>query len=174
MSVAPAGTSARQPPVRTVDAVDLDQYLGRWYELARFPARFQRNCVGDVTATYSRRDDGRIDVVNRCREADGGWNEAKGIARVVDERTRAKLEVRFAPAWLSFLPAVWGDYWIIGLDDDYQWAVVGTPDRKYLWILSRTPDVVEPVYAAALDRARENGFDTSRLVPTPHGEIDGP
>ena len=160
--------SVEETPVRTVASVDLDRYLGQWYELARYPNRFQRDCVSDVTATYARRGDGRIDVVNRCVEQDGGVNEARGIARVLDDPTGAKLKVRFAPAWLSFLPAVWGDYWIIGLDEGYDWAVVGTPDRKYLWILSRTPELDEPAYAEALDRARENGFDTSRLTPTPH------
>jgi apolipoprotein D and lipocalin family protein len=161
-------TSAGETPVRAVGSVDLDRYLGRWYELARYPNRFQRDCVSDVTATYARRDDGRIDVVNRCVEKDGRVKEARGVARVLDDPSRAKLEVRFAPAWLGFLPAVWGDYWIIGLDEGYEWAVVGTPDRKYLWILSRTPELAEPVYAEALDRARGNGFDTFRLTPTAH------
>ena len=98
------------------------------FEIARFPNRFQRRCVGDVRARYVRRSDGRIDVINRCRATDGTVTEARGIARVVDERTSAKLKVRFAPAVLSFLPMVWGDYWIIGLAADYSWAVVGSPD----------------------------------------------
>src|SRR5690349_20437318 len=88
-------------PVRTVPSVDLDRYLGDWFEIARFPNRFQRQCVGDVRATYARRTDGRLDVVNRCKTADG-QTEARGIARVVDQQTRAKLKVRFAPAWLSW------------------------------------------------------------------------
>ena len=114
----------RPAPVRTVPFVDLDRYAGDWFEIARFPNRFQRQCVGDVRASYARRADGRIDVVNRCR-TDDGRTEARGIARVVDERTFARLKVRFAPAWLSLLPFVWGDYWIIGLAEDYSWAVVG-------------------------------------------------
>ena len=150
--------------VRTVPAVDLDRYLGEWFEIARLPNRFQRECAGDVRARYARRDDGRIDVVNSCRLANGERKDARGIARVVDPRTAAKLEVRFAPAWLSFLPFVWGDYWIIGLADDYAWAVVGTPDREYLWILSRTPDLPEPAFASALAIARANGFDVTRLM----------
>ena len=115
-------------PVRTVPAVDLNRYAGEWFEIARVPNRFQRDCVGEVRARYTRRADGRIDVLNQCRTATGR-NEANGIARVVDERTFAQLKVRFAPAALSFLPFVWGDYWIIGLADDYSWAVVGSPDR---------------------------------------------
>ena len=154
------------PGVTTVASVDLDRYIGRWYEVARFPNRFQDDCLGDVRATYTKRPDGRIDVVNECREADG-TNVARGVARVEDERTRARLKVRFAPAFLSFLPMVWGDYWIIGLADDYSWATVGSPDRKYLWILSRSPQLNDAAYAEAVARATANGFDTSRLVRTP-------
>jgi apolipoprotein D and lipocalin family protein len=153
-------------PVATVPQVDLDRYLGQWHEIARFPNRFQKKCAGEVRATYAKRPDGRIDVVNECTTADGSVTKAAGVARVVDERTRAKLKVRFAPAALSFLPFVWGDYWIIGLADDYSWATVGSPDLGYLWILSRTPTLDEATYAAAVERARANGFDTSRLERT--------
>jgi len=153
-----------QTPVRTVPFVDLDRYAGGWFEIARFPNRFQYECVGDVRATYARRPDGRIDVVNRCRTA-GGETEARGVARIVDEQAFARLKVRFAPAWLSFLP-VWGDYWIIGLAPDYSWAVVGNPGRDYLWILARTPQLDEQSTAAATAAARNNGFDVTRLVPT--------
>jgi apolipoprotein D and lipocalin family protein len=154
-------------PVRTVEMVDLDRYVGEWYEIARFPNRFQRACVGDVRASYAKRPDGRIDVLNRCRTSDG-ITEAKGVARVVDPVTCAQLEVRFAPAILSFLPFVWGDYWILGLSADYSWAVVGSPDRSYLWILARTPALDAEPFAAALDVARANGFDVARLVMTSH------
>lgn len=153
-------------PVATVPAVDLDRYLGQWYEIARFPNRFQKKCAGEVRASYTKRSDGRIDVVNECRTVDGSETTAAGVARVVDETTRAKLKVRFAPVVLSFLPFVWGDYWIIGLSDEYAWATVGTPDRSYLWILSRTPALGDAEYAAAVECARANGFDTSRLVRT--------
>jgi apolipoprotein D and lipocalin family protein len=152
-------------PVRTVTSVDLDRYAGDWFEIARYPNRFQRQCVGDVRASYARRRDGRIDVVNRCRTADGE-TEARGVARIVDEQTFAKLKVRFAPAWLSFLAVVWGDYWIIGLAPDYSWAVVGDPARQYLWILARAARLDDASLAAARAAARDNGFDVDRLVPT--------
>lgn len=152
-------------PVRTVDAVDLGRYVGDWFEIARFPNRFQNKCVGDVRASYMRREDGRIDVINRCRTMDG-VTEAHGVAKVVDTRTSAKLKVRFAPAALSFLPFVWGDYWILGLAADYSWAVVGSPDRVYLWFLARTPAIDTERYATALGVARGNGFDVDRLVRT--------
>jgi apolipoprotein D and lipocalin family protein len=156
----------RSGPVRTVNAVDLDRYIGEWFEVSRFPNRFQRACVSDVRAIYSKRSDGRVDVINRCRTAYGRITEAQGIARIVDAGTSAKLKVSFAPAFLSFLPFVWGDYWIVGLPDDYSWAVVGSPSRAYLWILARTPALDASRYAAALSAARANQFDVSRLVMT--------
>ena len=162
----PASARAQAPPVQTVPFVDLNRYAGDWFEIARFENRFQRQCVGDVTANYARRPDGRIDVVNRCRTADG-QTEARGVARLVDEQTHAKLKVRFAPVWLSWLPPVWGDYWIIGLASDYTWAVVGDPCRQYLWILARTPRLDAESMAAARTAAQANGFDVERLVQTP-------
>jgi apolipoprotein D and lipocalin family protein len=160
--------SAADPPVRTVPRVDVDRYLGDWYEVARFPNRFQRRCLGDVRASYARRTDGRLDVVNRCR-GDEGTVEAHGVARIVDMTTNARLKVRFAPAFLSFLPQVWGDYWVIGLADDYSWAVVGSPDRDYLWLLARAPTLDAASYEKALDSARSNGFALDRLARTING-----
>ena len=155
-------------PVRSVDRVDLDRYAGDWFEIERFPNRFQRDCTGDVSATYRRRADGRLDVINRCRTAGGGIKEAQAVARVVDPATSAKLKVRFAPGVLSFLPFVWGDYWIIGLAEDYSWAVVGSPDREYLWILARGAALDAGRSALAMAAARANGFDVERLVKTHH------
>jgi len=170
----PATARAQTPaPVRTVPFVDLDRYAGDWFEIARFPNRFQRRCVGDVRASYTRRPDGRLDVVNRCRIADG-QTEARGVARIVDEQTFARLKVRFAPAWLSFLPLVWGDYWIIGLAPDYSWAVVGEPGRDYLWILARAPRLDEESIAATRAAARASGYDVERLVQTSHAGAGRP
>jgi apolipoprotein D and lipocalin family protein len=161
-----AALAETPPPVRAVPFVDLDRYAGNWFEIARFPNRFQRQCLGDVRATYARRPDGRLDVVNRCRTV-GGETEARGVARIVDQHTFAKLKVRFAPAWLSALPAVWGNYWIIGLAPDYSWAIVGDPGRDYLWILARSSHLDDASVAAARAVARENGYDVERLVRTP-------
>jgi len=155
------------PPVRSVTSVDLDRYLGSWFEIARFPNRFQDDCTGDVTASYSERADGRLDVVNQCAGAEGQSITARGIARVVDKTGSAQLKVRFAPGWLSFLPFVWGDYWILGLAPDYSWAVVGSPDRAYLWVLARSPRLDPLAWEAALDAARASGFEVSRLDMTP-------
>ena len=160
-----AGTDARDRPVEAVPAVDLERYVGTWYELARLPMFFQRNCVANTTASYSLREDGRIDVVNQCDTDDGERIEARGIARRVGDST-SKLEVRFAPAFLSFLPAVWGDYWVVDLDPDYRWAIVGSPDRKYLWFLTRDKAVPEAQVADMTARARRMGYDTSELIVT--------
>ena len=165
----PASAGAQtSAPVRTVQFVDINRYAGDWFEIARFPNRFQRQCVGDVRASYARRADGSLDVVNRCRTADGE-REANGVARIVDEQTFTRLKVRFAPAWLSFLPVVWGDYWIIGLAPDYSWAVVGEPGREYLWILARAPQLDRESFAAAQAAARASGYDIERLAPTAQG-----
>lgn len=153
--------------VKTVAEVDLDRYAGRWYEISRLPNRFQRGCAGNVTADYGVRADGRIDVVNRCSTTDGEEKRAAGVARIVDRATRAKLEVRFAPAILSFLPMVWGDYWIIDLAPDYSYAVVGEPSRKYLWVLSREPTLEDATYRGILERIEAQGYDPNDTVPTP-------
>jgi apolipoprotein D and lipocalin family protein len=156
------------PPMRTVESVDLERYSGVWYEIARLPNDFQDHCAGDVKATYSLRPDGRIDVVNACRTESGGLDEARGIARIASrDGHNTKLKVRFAPAILSFLPMVWGDYWILGLAPDYNWAVVGEPSRKYLWILARTPDLPPSALEQAREIAKFNGYDLSALQITP-------
>lgn len=163
----PLTAIASNTPLRVVDSLDLTKYAGRWYEVARLPNKFQDQCTSDVVAHYALRNDGRIDVVNRCRTTAGKIDEAHGIARKAgDGSSNARLEVRFAPAILSFLGSVWGDYWVIGLGPDYTWAVVGTPNRQYLWFLSRTPMMSESSYARAMEIARGNGFDVTRLVKT--------
>lgn len=150
------------PPLRTVPRVDLERYLGTWYEIAAFPQRFQRGCTA-TTATYALRGDGDIDVVNRCRKdsPDGPEKVARGRARVVDRSTNAKLEV-------SFFRPFWGDYWIVELGDDYGHAVVGHPSRDYLWILAREPEMSPALYASILDRLSAQGYETGRLVRTVH------
>lgn len=150
----------RAPPL-TVAKVDLQRYLGTWYDVASFPQRFQKGCTG-TTANYSMRDDGQIEVVNRCFKdsLDGPEKVAKGRARVVDRATNSKLEVTF------FWP-FWGDYWIVELDPEYRWAVVGSPDRDYLWILSRTPQLPEETMAELKQKISAQGFDLAKLQLTP-------
>jgi apolipoprotein D and lipocalin family protein len=149
-------------PVQTVSSVELSRYTGTWYEIARYPNRFQKQCTGNVTATYELRDDGNVTVVNSCKTEDGETDIAKGKAKIVDSRTNARLKV-------SFFGPFYGDYWIINLGPNYEYAVVGTPDRNYLWILSRTPQMDEALYDVLLQRVAAQGFDTARIVKTPQG-----
>ncbi|UVW29283.1 lipocalin family protein [Massilia sp. H6] len=161
-AAAPAATQ----PLATIATLDAKRYMGTWYEIAKFPNSFQKKCIGFTTATYRARDDGRIDVINRCRLADGNDNVASGVARQPEGPASPKLEVRFAPAILSFLPMVWGDYWVIDLDADYQLAAVSEPQRDYLWILARTPKVDPASYNALLGRLQAQGLDLNRLELT--------
>lgn len=155
------------PPVQTVEAVDLDRYLGTWYEIASFPQRFQEGCAG-TTAEYAFDGDGGIRVVNRCFDGalTGPERVAEGRARLPDPSTPARLEV-------SFFGPFWGDYWIIDLEDDYQYAVVGHPGRDYLWILSRAPQLEPAVYQGILDRLHAQQYPTDRLEVTPQPEGAG-
>lgn len=157
--------------LQVAPSVDLARYAGKWYEIARLPNSFQDKCAGDVTATYSILEDGDILVVNRCRRSDGEFTQAEGRARrATDEAPNTMLKVRFAPAWLSFLPFVWGDYWIIDLAPDYSYAVIGEPDRKYLWILARSYFMDEETLDGILERAKEQGYEISSLIKTSHTE----
>ncbi|HEV2862409.1 MAG TPA: lipocalin family protein [Pyrinomonadaceae bacterium] len=164
------GERKGRAPLAVVPAVDLSRYAGRWYEVARLPNRFEEKCAGDVSAEYTPLADGRIKVVNRCRKQDGSMSQAEGVARPKDKSgANSRLKVRFAPAFLSFLPFVWGDYHVIELAPDYSHALVGDPSRKYLWLLSRTPRMDEDTYTALTEKARAEGFDVSRLIRTKQG-----
>lgn len=156
--------------VKTEQSVDLKRYTGKWYEIAKYPNKFQKQCAGNITANYTLKSNGRIEVLNECQDNEGKMDSAKGEAKVVDKKTNAKLKVRFAPKALSILPFVWGDYWIIDLEDNYQYSVVGTPSRDYLWILSRTPEMDESTYQSILNTVKSQGFDPNRLIKTPQNQ----
>ena len=134
--LAAVALEGRKDELEVVQSVDLTRYIGRWYEIARLPNRFEKKCADSVTATYTLRSDGKVEVVNRCRKENGKYTTATGKAKVVDKKTNAKLKVTF------FWP-FYGDYWILDLGPNYEYAVVGSPDRDYLWILSRTPQLDE-------------------------------
>ena len=155
-----AGTAVSESPLTVVDTVDVNRYLGKWYEIASYPAWFQKGCTG-TTAEYSLLPDGKIQVINRCHKdsLEGPLKESKGKAEVVDTATNAKLKVWF------FWPFK-GNYWIIDLNPDYQWAVVGEPSRKYLWILSRTRTMDEAVYQGILKQLSQKGYDPDKLRRT--------
>jgi len=153
-------------PLATVPKVDLERYVGRWHELARTPNWFQRGCASDVTAEYARRPDGSIAVVNSCRRADGTVDRFEGTARVVDPATNAKLEVAFAPEAMRWIPAVWGNYWVIDLAPDYRYAIVGEPSRDYVWVLSRTPSLDDATWKAIEATIAAAGYDRTKLART--------
>lgn len=157
-----ASARASEPrPLETVPRVELERYMGTWYEIASYPQRFQKGCTGTVAA-YTLRENGQVEVLNRCNRDSltGRLTVAKGRARVVDRASNAKLKVTF------FWP-FWGDYWVIDLGRDYEYAVVGHPNRQYLWILSRERTLAPDVYAGILERLRAQGYDTDRLRVTP-------
>jgi len=165
----PHGNAAADlPTLSTVPALDVDRYAGIWYEIARYPNRFQRQCAGDVSARYSLLPDGTLEVVNACRTQDGSREEAVGVARPVVANDFTRLQVRFAPAFLSFLPFVWGDYWVIELAPDYSYAVIGEPSREYLWVLARSPSMDDVTLDRLLQRAAAQGYDPARAVRTVH------
>ncbi len=159
LSVVPA--FAQQAPVVSVPSVDLARYSGKWFEIASFPMFFQRNCVADTTAEYAPAPDGAISVHNRCR-TESGFDDANGKATVVEGFANSRLKVSF------FWPFK-ADYWVLGLDPEYRWAVVGNPNRKYLWLLSRTPQLPPALLESALGSARAQGFDLAQLRYTVQG-----
>lgn len=153
-------------PVKTIPSLDVPRYLGTWYEIAKFPNWFQKKCVSNTKAVYSLKGDGKLKVLNSCKTASGEVSEAEGTARQMGASDSPKLEVRFAPDWLSFLPLVWGDYWVIDLDSQYQVAAVSDPRREYLWVLSRSPQLDATAYDALLKRLQEQQFDVRKLELT--------
>ncbi len=147
-------------PPPTVGSVDLDRYAGLWYEIARYPNGFQKNCEG-VTAEYTEREDGKITVLNTCRS--GKARTAEGVARVIAGSEGSKLKVKFAPEWVPFAE---GDYWILHLEEDYSAALIADPDGKYMWILSREPEMPDQLYEKITGKAEQLGYQTAPLKRT--------
>lgn len=169
-STAPSAPPLPVGPLSTIAALDVPRYMGTWYEIAKYPNRFQKQCVADTRAEYRLQPKGGVQVINRCRKENGDMEEALGEARQMGAATSPKLQVRFAPAWLSWLPMVWGNYWVIDLDDGYQLVAVSEPKREFLWILSRTPTVSPEAYSALLTRLKAQGFDLDRLERSRQGQ----
>jgi len=162
VTFATAGPSA-QPPIQSVGMVDQSRWMGRWYQIARLPNRFQKGCTGAYT-DFSLRDDGQINVVNSCRnEKDGSLRQEKGHAWVIEPTSNARIKVSFFWPFRS-------EYWVIGLGKEYEYTVVGSPNRKYLWVLSRTPTMSDDLYADIMKEVERQGFDISKVfreIPTP-------
>ncbi len=155
-----AQTSLSNEPVSTLD---LQRYAGQWHEIAHLPMFFQRKCKDQITATYTLRDDGDIDVRNACRTKAGTQDVSQGVAKSVEGQPGA-LKVRFAPGWLSWLPWVWADYWVVELDSDYRWAVIGGPGRKYMWVLARDPQMSRALFKQLVEHAGQRGYPVDRLL----------
>ena len=168
--------AATTPALAAVPSVDLERFQGRWYQIAYYPNQFQKQCVSGTTADYKRLSTGNIEVINNCRKADGSPNNIVGLARIkqirllgvpLSQGVTSKLEVRFAPSWLSWVPGVWAPYWVIQLADDYRYAVVGEPNREFLWILSRTPTQAPQDRAVITTRLQQQSYDPSKLQEEP-------
>ncbi|ALJ29640.1 lipocalin family protein [Stenotrophomonas acidaminiphila] len=155
-----------QPPLPTVPALDLPRYLGTWYEIDRLPMRHEPEDATDVSAHYTLDEDGSIRVRNRCLRG-GELVEAIGQAKPIDA-SNSRLEVSFLPEGLRWIPFTKGDYWVILVDGGYTAALVGSPDRKYLWLLSREPRMDEITRQHYIAYARQQGFDVDRMIHTPH------
>lgn len=165
-----AGAQDAPLPNASVAALDLQRYSGQWHEIAHLPMFFQRKCVANITATYTPRVDGTVGVRNACDEKGGKRSVSEGTARTVAGHA-GRLKVRFVPGWLGWAPMVWADYWVVDLDPEYRWAVVGGPDRKYLWILSRAPTMQWAEYEAIRARAAQRGYPVDKLV-LPAGTVE--
>lgn len=165
MSHGTANETADDQQPAVVSEIDVNQYLGTWYEIGRLPMPFQDQCVGDVTATYGMNEDGTLSVRNQCRIASGEMDSATGVAYPQNDGN-SKLKVSFLPDGLRWIPFTKGDYWIMRIDADYQTVLVGDPDRKYLWLLSRTPTVDDTTYQSYLNTAKTQGYDLSEWQKT--------
>lgn len=151
-------------PNEPVRSLDLNRYAGQWHEIARLPMYFERRCLDGVTAIYTPKADGTIRVENTCRTRNGQM-AISGVARIKDGQPGA-LEVRFAPGWLSWLPVSWADYWVIEVDSNYRWAVIGNPARKHLWILARDTSMDRALLQTLKEHSRQRGYDVDQLMIT--------
>lgn len=153
--------------VTTVPHVELTRYLGRWYEICRLPLKWEDETATDITATYALNEAGKVRVDNRCFDDKGEPTQALGEATPVDE-SNARLKVTFLPEFIRWIPFTDGDYWVLKLDAEYRTALVGSPDRKNLWLLSRTPNIDDATIDEYLAEARRQGFDLAELITPVH------
>ena len=157
---------AKNKPLHTVEKVELDKYLGVWYEVARKPMYFQNKCDRDVSATYTLNENGNIGVDNRCYTKDGQLNQSIGEAFIQNAPFNTKLKVSFLPESVRWLPVGRGDYWVLKIDDAYQTVLVGEPRRRYLWVLSRSAQTDQAVVKEYLNYAQSTGYDIGDVIHT--------
>ncbi|WAU75750.1 lipocalin family protein [Acinetobacter sp. TR3] len=163
--VIPMQANAEKPSA--VDKIDVNQYAGKWYEIAHLPMYFQRHCLSDTTAVYTLNPDKTIGVLNSCRTKTGQMDSSQGVAYPANSGN-SKLKVSFLPKGLRWLPFTKGDYWVLRVDPEYKVALVGGPSTKYLWLLSKTPTIDDATYNSYLETAKQQGYDLSKLIKTPH------
>lgn len=162
-----------QDPVRTVEDLDIDAYMGQWHQIAAIPARFQRKCVGETTALYERNDAG-VKVTNTCIKEDGSEQVASAQARLNKKyNMESKLQVTFVKLFGKWCWLFGGDYWVMDIDDDYSYSVVGTPKRNYLWILNRDPSMDLESLQALEVKIKAQHYDTCKIKITQEGEFKG-
>ena len=174
----PSQSPSALPALQSLPSLQVTPYLGTWYQVALFPNAFQKQCVSDSTATYRALSDGSLEVVNRCKMTDGRWGEAVGVAwptgrREGDEVQPAQLKVSFLPAVLRWMSVGWGAYWVIQRADDGRYAVISEPSRKYLWVLSRQPQLSASDESAIRSRLLDQGFNLSAWQAHPHAAAGG-
>jgi apolipoprotein D and lipocalin family protein len=174
-SAAAQNTGAAKQPLSPVANIDLQRYQGTWHQVALYPNRFQKSCASNTRAQYLPEPGGTVQVTNQCRMLDGKEMQVVGQARPAhaavlsnNQLSPPQLQVRFAPAWLSWLPMVWGDYWVIQLAPDYRYAVVGEPDREFLWVLARETQLSAADWSAIESKLKEQGYDPAKLVREKH------
>lgn len=155
--------SGAEKPVETINYVDLNKYLGKWYEVASIPQSFQKQCVGNTTAEYSLAENHLISVVNSCDTKNGERKIGEGRAKIVDQKTNSKLKVTFVK-FFGWTFAFGGKYWILDVDEDYSNALVGDPTREYAWILSRTPSLSMDVAISSERHFKAQGYDTCKIL----------
>lgn len=162
-------------PLTPVNSIDLQRYQGTWHQVALYPNRFQKKCASNTRAQYAPEPGGTVQVTNQCRTVEGKEIQVVGQARPAhatvlsgNQLTPPQLQVRFAPAWLSWLPMVWGDYWVIQLSADYRYAVVGEPAREFLWVLARDTQLSAADWSAIESKLKEQGYDPAKLVREKH------
>ncbi len=173
LAATPVAAQAPANAPQAIASLNVPRYMGVWYQVAWFPNRFQKQCISDTSATYRQRPDGNVDVLNRCRTAEGKIDDAQGLARPAGSRLQgdtlqpAQLEVSFLPAALRWLP-IWGSYWVLKLADDGRYVVVGEPTREYLWVLTRQPTLSAPDEAEIRSFLARQGYDLTRWQAHPH------
>lgn len=154
--------AATSLPNKPVAAIDLHRYMGQWHEIAHLPLFFQRKCSGPITANSRLATDAEIELHAFCRTRSG--RKTVDMVAVSVQQQPAAFKIRIVPAWLSWLPYAWFEYWVIDIDPDYQWAVVGGPGAKHLWILSRERTMNVALYRRLVDRARDRGYLVDKLI----------